>query len=147
KSLRSRIATVSPAPMPKADNPAAARATFSSSRPCVISLSPLNILPLRSSQASGTIFSPRLSELLENGLPPGPGFVAGFLVCLYGIRRVFTRAHKSVSCAFISDRVIGLARLFHQLLALGHRRRHARIATAIEAIDRSLDPGNRLFAI
>ena len=77
------------------------------------------------SQSLGRVkdfIEPRLEKALELGLQPLeellealPSGFPGFLV-LRASRGVFTRAHEAMARAFVNDRLIDLADLFHERL-------------------------------
>src|SRR5262249_49671227 len=80
-------------------------------------------------------------------LPARPGFVARFLVSLVRVRRVFACAHESVARSVVGDRVISLARLFHEILALRDRSVDTRIISSVEAVNRAVDFVDRVLCV
>src|SRR5207245_9287167 len=97
----------------------------------------------------------RTSEFLKYLLPTHPCVVARLFVgrvavadLLARIRPRFGRvsgAHKAVTGAFISHRLVSLVQLLHRLRRSWHRRVYAHVVAGIEAVDRRFDLLERRF--
>src|SRR5258708_28718300 len=71
------------------------------------------------------------------------GFLVGFI---FGgiLGWIHPGAHEAVSCAFVGNRIILLARGFHSCLRVWNRGADSTIGSGVEAVNRSIDAGHVL---